>query len=196
MQFFKPFKTDKDVNVAYEIFAELVSSRLGSYMGFPLLELKIGEKDGKNGFFMEYLPEKADEKVNNLDELKSALAFEEVILNIDLKEEHVLAKDGKGYIIDHGHSFTAWKPLYYIQEIIDKKVARFNLWADIDSFLVGVEKIKSIDDKEIKEIMKYTAEEVHELNYCKLFTKMHKEETIDLSFRIFNYRRAILDRFF
>ncbi|AWR96596.1 hypothetical protein DFR86_02875 [Acidianus sulfidivorans JP7] len=196
MLFFKPFKSDKDVNVAYEIFAELVSSRLGLYMGFPLLELKIGEKNERKGFFMEYLSEKADENVNNIDDLKSALAFEEVILNIDLKEEHVLAKDGKGYIIDHGHSFLAWKPLYYIHQLIDKKVARFNLWSDTDSFLNGVEKIKSIDDREVKEIIRYTAEDVYSMNYCKLFTEKYKEEAIDLSFRIFNYRRSILTRLF
>lgn len=196
MLFFKPFKKDKDVNVAYEIFAELASSRLGLYMGFPLLELKIGEKNSQRGFFMEYLPERATEEVSNINELKSALAFEESILNIDLKEEHVLAKDGKGYIVDHGHAFLAWKPLYFIQQIINTKVTRFNLWSDKESFLAGVEKIVSIDEREVKEILEYTAEEIFALKISNLFDEKAKKEAIDLSFRIFNYRRNILDKLF
>lgn len=196
MLFFKPFKKDKDVNVGYEIFAELAASRLGLYMGFPLLELKFGEKDSRKGFFMEYLPEKATEEVSNIHELRSALAFEETILNIDLKEEHVLAKDGKGYIVDHGHTFLAWKPLYFIQQIINSKVSRFNLWSDKDSFLLGVEKILSIDEREVKEILEYTAEDVLALKFCDLFDEKAKNEAIDLSFRIFTYRRNILEKLF
>ncbi|MFP3165604.1 MAG: hypothetical protein RXQ76_07155, partial [Acidianus sp.] len=186
----------KDVNVAIEVFAELSASRLSKIMGFPLLDLKITEKEGKIGLLMDHLPEKADENVINIDKIRSALAFEEVILNIDLKEEHVLSKEKIAYIIDHGHSFNAWKPLYYIQEIIDKKVSRFNLWSNREKFMEGVEIINSVDDKNILEILRDTAEEVYQYNFCKLFDRKAMEETIDLSFRIFRYRKRILPSLF
>ncbi|MQL55797.1 hypothetical protein [Acidianus ambivalens] len=196
MKFFKPVKSFKDVNVAIEVFAELSASRLSKIMGFPLLDLKITEKEGKIGLLMDHLPEKADENVTNIDKIRSALAFEEVILNIDLKEEHVLSKEKIAYIIDHGHSFNAWKPLYYIQEIIDKKVSRFNLWSNREKFMEGVEIINSVDDKNILEILRDTAEEVYQYNFCKLFDRKAMEETIDLSFRIFRYRKRILPSLF
>ncbi|MUM65408.1 hypothetical protein D1867_09185 [Acidianus infernus] len=196
MKFFKPVKSFKDVNVAIEIFAELSASRLSKIMGFPLLDLKITEKEGKIGLLMDHLPEKANESVINIDKIRSALAFEEVILNIDLKEEHVLSKERIAYIIDHGHSFNAWKPLYYIQEIIDKKVSRFNLWSNREKFMEGVEIINSVDDKNILEILRDTAEEVYQYNFCKLFDRKAMEETIDLSFRIFRYRKRILPSLF
>ncbi len=196
MKFFKPVKTFRDVNVAIEVFAELSASRISKIMGFPLLDLEVVKKDGKVGMLMDYLPEKADENVINIDKIRSALAFEEVILNIDLKEEHILAKEGVAYIIDHGHSFTAWKPLYYIQEIIDKKVSRFNLWSNWEKFMEGVEIINSIDDKNILEILRDTAEEIYSLNFCKLFDRRAVEETVDLSFRIFRYRKRILSSLF
>ncbi|MDT7900636.1 MAG: hypothetical protein RRE78_01845 [Acidianus sp.] len=196
MKFFKPVKSFKDVNVAIEVFAELSASRLSKIMGFPLLDLKITEKEGKIGLLMDHLPEKADENVINIDKIRSALAFEEVILNIDLKEEHVLSKEKIAYIIDHGHSFNAWKPLYYIQEIIDKKVSRFNLWSNREKFMEGVEIINSVDDKNILEILRDTAEEVYQYNFCKLFDRKAMEETIDLSFRIFRYRKRILPSLF
>jgi hypothetical protein len=196
MKFFKPVKSFKDVNVAIEVFAELSASRLSKIMGFPLLDLKITEKEGEIGLLMDHLPEKADENVINIDKIRSALAFEEVILNIDLKEEHVLSKEKIAYIIDHGHSFNAWKPLYYIQEIIDKKVSRFNLWSNREKFMEGVEIINSVDDKNILEILRDTAEEVYQYNFCKLFDRKAMEETIDLSFRIFRYRKRILPSLF
>jgi hypothetical protein len=196
MKFFKPVKSFKDVNVAIEVFAELSASRLSKIMGFPLLDLKITEKEGKIGLLMDHLPEKADENVVNIDKIRSALAFEEVILNIDLKEEHVISKEKIAYIIDHGHSFNAWKPLYYIQEIIDKKVSRFNLWSNREKFMEGVEIINSVDDKNILEILRDTAEEVYQYNFCKLFDRKAMEETIDLSFRIFRYRKRILPSLF
>ncbi|MCY0882859.1 MAG: hypothetical protein OWQ50_03435 [Acidianus infernus] len=196
MKFFKPVKSFKDVNVAIEIFAELSASRLSKIMGFPLLDLKITEKEGKIGLLMDHLPEKANESVINIDKIRSALAFEEVILNIDLKEEHVLSKERIAYIIDHGHSFNAWKPLYYIQGIIDKKVSRFNLWSNREKFMEGVEIINSVDDKNILEILRDTAEEVYQYNFCKLFDRKAMEETIDLSFRIFRYRKRILPSLF
>jgi hypothetical protein len=196
MKFFKPVKSFKDVNVAIEVFAELSASRLSKIMGFPLLDLKITEKEGKIGLLMDHLPEKADENVINIDKIRSALAFEEVILNIDLKEEHVLSKEKIAYIIDHGHSFNAWKPLYYIQEIIDKKVSRFNLWSNREKFMEGVEIINSVDDKNILEILRDTAEEVYQYNFCKLFDRKAMEETIDLSFRIFRHRKRILPSLF
>ncbi|AEE95116.1 hypothetical protein [Acidianus hospitalis] len=196
MKFFKPVKSFKDVNVAIEVFAELSASRLSKIMGFPLLDLKITEKEGKIGLLMDHLPEKADENAINIDKIRSALAFEEVILNIDLKEEHVLSKEKIAYIIDHGHSFNAWKPLYYIQEIIDKKVSRFNLWSNREKFMEGVEIINSVDDKNILEILRDTAEEVYQYNFCKLFDRNAMEETIDLSFRIFRYRKRILPSLF
>ncbi|BDC18166.1 hypothetical protein [Acidianus sp. HS-5] len=196
MKFFKPIKSFKDVNIAIEIFAELSASRMSKIMGFPLLELEITEKDGKLGLLMDHLPDKANENVVNIDKIKSALAFEEVILNIDLKEEHVLAKEKVAYIIDHGHSFNAWKPLYYIQEIIDKKVSRFNLWSNWEKFMEGVEIINSIDDKNVLEILRDTAEEIYQHNFCKLFDRKAVEETVDLSFRIFRYRKRILSSLF
>jgi hypothetical protein len=196
MKFFKPVKSFKDVNVAIEVFAELSASRLSKIMGFPLLDLKITEKEGEIGLLMDHLPEKADENVINIDKIRSALAFEEVILNIDLKEEHVLSKEKIAYIIDHGHSFNAWKPLYYIQEIIDKKVSRFNLWSNREKFMEGVDIINSVDDKNILEILRDTAEEVYQYNFCKLFDRKAMEETIDLSFRIFRYRKRILPSLF
>lgn len=133
---------------------------------------------------MEYLPEKTSEKVINIKDIKRSLAFEEWILNIDLKEEHVLSKDNKGYIIDHGHALTAWKPLYYIVQIIDKRVTRFNLWANEEDFSEGLELIKSLDFNIITNVLNESFNDILEANFCKLFTKQVANEYLELSLKI------------
>ncbi len=142
---------------------------------------------------MDYLPEKANQGISNIAEIKKSLAFEEWILNIDLKEEHVLAKENKGYIIDHGHAISAWKPLYYIAQIIDKRVTRFNLWAEEEDFSEGIELIKSVDSKIIKEVLKESFFEVQEANLCNMFTEQVAEEYFDLSLRILEKRASVLE---
>lgn len=196
MKFFKKFKNEKDINVAIEVFSELSSSKLGRYLGYPILDLEITEKDGEKGFIMEYLPEKAIPTVSNIEKLKEALAFEEWTLNIDLKEDHVLMKDNNAYIIDHGHTLTAWKPLYYIQQVINSKVSRFNLWSDYESFYSGVRNIKSIDFITIEKILKETSREILDLNFCSMYTQSVANEHIDLSLKILKYRLNILHNLF
>ncbi len=196
VKFFKKFKKEKDINVAVEVFAELSSSKLGRYLGYPILELEIVEKDGEKGFAMEYLPDKAIPTALNIEKLKEALAFEEWVLNIDLKEDHVLMKNNNAYIIDHGHTLTAWKPLYYIQQIINSKVSRFNLWSDYESFYSSVENIKSVDFNVIEKILRETAKEILDLNFCSLYTQSVANENIELSLRILKYRLNILHNLF
>ncbi|EZQ02078.1 MULTISPECIES: hypothetical protein [Acidianus] len=191
-KFFKPVRLYRDPHVAVEIVAELAASRLGSLAGFPVIEVELADLDGRKGIIMEYLPEKATKHSINISEIMEALAFEEVILNVDLKEEHVLAKNGKAYIIDHGHSFNAWKPLYFIQEIVSKRVTRFNLWSDKESFLRGVEKINSIDEKEVRKVVGEAVNDVVSFEVCKLFDDKLAKETIEISSRIFSFRKSIL----
>lgn len=121
-----------------------------------------------------------------------SLAFEEWILNIDLKEDHVLSKNGKGFIIDHGHSLSAWKPLYYIIQIIDKKVSRFNLWANEDDFKNGIELLSSIDYNMILNTLKESFSEVVESNFCKLLTKQVIDEYTELNLKILEKRMEYL----
>ncbi len=193
MKFFKRVKRERDVNVALEVFSELASSRLAHSLSYPLLELQLGEVEGEKGIFMEYLDEKASERVKNIQKVKEALAFEEWILNVDLKEEHVMAKDGLAYIIDHGHALTAWKPLYYIQQIINSRVTRFDLWSDAESFKEGVRNIRSVNYDDVKKVFQESAKEVLEANFCKLMSGQIAEENVDLSLRILKYRARILD---
>lgn len=193
--YFKPTKKERDINVALEIVSELFASRIGKLMGLPILEVSLIKHGDEIGLLMDYLPDKATEQnIYNLDEIKMSLAFEEWILNIDLKEDHVLSKNGKGFIIDHGHSLSAWKPLYYIIQIIDKKVSRFNLWASEDDFRDGIELLSSIDHNTISEILKESFSEVVESNFCKLFTREVAAEYMDLNIKILEKRMKYLDR--
>lgn len=191
--YFKPVKKEKDVNIALEIASELFASRLGRILNLPILEISLIKFEGIQGLLMEYLPEKASEKVINIKDIKRSLAFEEWILNIDLKEEHVLSKDNKGYIIDHGHALTAWKPLYYIVQIIDKRVTRFNLWANEEDFSEGLELIKSLDFNIIRNVLNESFNDVLEANFCKLFTKQVANEYLELSLKILEKRLKILN---
>ncbi|MBW9141890.1 MAG: hypothetical protein K1T65_09470 [Candidatus Aramenus sp.] len=196
MKFFKKVKKEKDVNVALEVFSELASSRLAQRLSYPLLTLELKEVNGEKGIEMEYLGERATRGAKNLQKVKEALAFEEWILNVDLKEEHVLAKDGFAYIIDHGHSLTAWKPLYYVQQIIDSSVTRFNLWSDKESFMEGVRNIRGVNYDEVRKVLLDSAKEVLDANFCKLMTSQVAEENVELSLRILKYRARILDRLY
>lgn len=191
--YFKPVKKEKDVNIALEIASELFASRLGRILNLPILEISLIKFEGIQGLLMEYLPEKASEKVINIKDIKRSLAFEEWILNIDLKEEHVLSKDNKGYIIDHGHALTAWKPLYYIVQIIDKRVTRFNLWANEEDFSEGLELIKSLDFNIITNVLNESFNDILEANFCKLFTKQVANEYLELSLKILEKRLKILN---
>ncbi|BDC00184.1 hypothetical protein [Saccharolobus caldissimus] len=191
--YFKPVKKEKDVNIALEIASELFASRLGRILNLPILEISLIKFEGTQGLLMEYLPEKASEKVTNIKDIKRSLAFEEWILNIDLKEEHVLSKDNKGYIIDHGHALTAWKPLYYIVQIIDKRVTRFNLWANEEDFSEGLELIKSLDFNIIRNVLNESFNDVLEANFCKLFTKQVANEYLEFSLKILEKRLKILN---
>ncbi len=191
--YFKPVKKERDINVALEIVSELFASKVGKLLGLPIPEVFLIEYGEETGLLMDYLPDKASkENISNLDEIKMSLAFEEWILNIDLKEDHVLSKNGKGFIIDHGHSLSAWKPLYYIIQIIDKKVSRFNLWANEDDFRNGIELLSSIDYNMILNTLKESFSEVVESNFCKLLTKQVIDEYTELNLKILEKRMEYL----
>ncbi|QXJ30675.1 hypothetical protein [Saccharolobus shibatae] len=191
--YFKPTKKERDINVALEIVSELFASRVGKLLDLPIPEVFLVKYGEETGLLMEYLPDKAsNENISNLDEIKMSLAFEEWILNIDLKEDHVLSKNGKGFIIDHGHSLSAWKPLYYIIQIIDKKVSRFNLWANEDDFKDGIDLLSSIDYNTISNILKESFSEVAESNFCKLLTKQIIDEQMELNLKILEKRMEYL----
>ncbi|AOL16293.1 hypothetical protein BFU36_05785 [Sulfolobus sp. A20] len=191
--YFKPVKNEKNIHIALEIVSELFASKIAKILNLPILDVTLTKFKNSMGLLMDYLPEKADQRISNIAEIRKSLAFEEWILNIDLKEEHVLAKENKGYIIDHGHAISAWKPLYYIAQIIDKRVTRFNLWAEEEDFSEGIELVKSIDNKTIKELLRESFSEVQEANFCKLFTGQVAEEYFDLSLRLLEKRASILE---
>jgi hypothetical protein len=190
MKFIKKKKNDDEVHSVYEIVSELFSSRLGIALGLPVLELKlVGE-----GLEMEYLPDSLEvNKISNLKQLQVSLPFEEWLLNIDLKEDHVRAKDGKGYIIDHGHTLLSWKPLYYVMQIIDKPVTRFKLWSDKESFYEGVEIINSIDCHSVKVLLNETLDEVH--NFYPLNNDAYKD-FMEISYKILQHRKKIIKNLF
>ncbi|QGA67952.1 hypothetical protein [Sulfolobus sp. E11-6] len=191
--YFKPTKKERDINVALEIVSELFASKVGKLLDLPIPEVFLIKYREETGLLMDYLPDKASkENINNLDKIKISLAFEEWILNIDLKEDHILSKNGKGFIIDHGHALSAWKPLYYIIQIIDKKVSRFSLWATEDDFKDGIELLSSIDNNTIASILKQSFSEVAETNFCKLFTKQIIDEQIELNLKILEKRLEYL----
>ncbi|TRM74168.1 hypothetical protein DJ528_10675, partial [Sulfolobus sp. B5] len=106
--YFKPVKNEKNIHIALEIVSELFASKIAKILNLPILDVTLTKFKNSMGLLMDYLPEKADQRISNIAEIRKSLAFEEWILNIDLKEEHVLAKENKGYIIDHGHAISAW----------------------------------------------------------------------------------------
>ncbi|MBB5254710.1 hypothetical protein [Sulfurisphaera ohwakuensis] len=191
MQFFiKKYKKENDINTKYEVIAELFSSRIGRVLDMPVLEIIPKEE----GLKMKLLQKKSDGKAKNVDKIKRALAFEEWLLNIDLKEEHVMADNNNtAYIIDHGHSLSAWKPLYYVVEIINRPVTRFKLWSDRESYSEGVEIVRSLDCEQTKILLKETANEV-----AHIFNLNNDEITdfISISSRILEYRKKNLHLLF
>ncbi|MEM0363715.1 MAG: hypothetical protein QXH75_07955 [Sulfolobaceae archaeon] len=191
--YFKPSKKERDINIALEIVSELFTSEIGNILGLPIPKISLVRYNGLLGLLMDYFPEKANEKVSNIKEIKRSLAFEEWILNIDLKEEHVLAKDGKAFIIDHGHALSAWKPLYYISQLIDKRVTRFNLWAEETDFYEGIELINSLDFNIIKERLKDSFDQVLHSNLCSLFTRQIAEEYMNINMKILQKRLEFLN---
>ena len=188
--FIKKYKQDNDINTKYEVIAELFSSRIGKILDMPILELTLTEE----GIVMKMLKKKEGKEIRNLDKLKRALPFEEWLLNIDLKEEHVMIdEENNAYIIDHGHTLSAWKPLYYVIEIINKPVTRFKLWSDTDNFKEGVEIIRSLDCEHTKIYLRETANEVSHLLNLK------NDEILDfvnISSKILEYRKKILHLLF
>ncbi|AWR98958.1 hypothetical protein [Metallosphaera hakonensis] len=197
MKFIKFPKREKDVHVALEIASELFSSRLGIALGLPINETELMEfEPGKYALSMDRLEEVGGNVVTNIRELGMSLPFEEFLLNIDLKKEHVMMKHGKGYIIDHGHALDAWKPLYYVEQILYSPVTRFNLWATEDTLKEGVEIVKGINiDEAIKEL-RASMKSVMEAKICDLFTKEVMEEHLNISSKILRSRKNIVPRFY
>lgn len=187
--FIKKYKQENDINTKYEIIAELFSSRVGKMLNMPVLEVIAKDE----GLVMKLLSKRSEGFPINIKEIKRALAFEEWLLNIDLKEEHIMEDNMHYYIIDHGHTLSAWKPLYYVLEILNKPVTRFKLWSDFDSYKEGVELIRSLDCNETRTILKESANEV-----ANMF-KMKNEEIndfVDISSKILEYRKRILHTLF
>ncbi|BFH72877.1 hypothetical protein SJAV_08210 [Sulfurisphaera javensis] len=191
MQFFiKKYKQDNDINTKYEVIAELFSSRIGKILDMPVLEVTAKNE----GMIMKQLEKKSNGNVKNLKKIKRALPFEEWLLNIDLKEEHVMDdEENNAYIIDHGHTLSAWKPLYYVVEIINKPVTRFKLWSDLESYKEGVEIVKSLDCDHTRIYLKETANEV-----AHLFKLKDDEinDFVNISSKILEYRKKILHLLF
>ncbi|WP_238025414.1 hypothetical protein [Metallosphaera javensis (ex Hofmann et al. 2022)] len=197
MKFIKMPKRERDVHVALEISSELFSSVLGRSLGLPVNEVELVKlEDGKHALSMDRLEQFEGNNVTNLFELGMALPFEEFLLNVDLKREHVMAKDGKGLIIDHGHALDSWKPLYYVEQILYSPVTRFNLWATQDSLKEGVEIIKGINTDEISKTLRETMMRVMDAGICSLFTKQIMEEHLHISIKILKHRKTIVPRFY
>ena len=191
MKFTKRFKEEDEVHGTYELFSELFVSRLGNVLGIPVLEVSLTHE----GLVMEYLPRKvlSPSDIRNLAQIKKALPFEEWVLNIDLKQDHIMAdEEDNGYIIDHGHSLLSWKPLYYVYEIINKPVTRFNLWSDEYHFKEGVEIIRSLDKKSRDVLLKESVNEV--LSYRKLDSSL-VNDFLEVSSKILDYREKLLCSF-
>ncbi len=183
----------RDHNVSLEMATEIFSSRIGRKMGFPLLEVRGVIYGGKYGLIMDFLPDKADPSVENVEKLREALAFEEWLLNVDMKADHVLAKDGKGYIVDHGHALSTWKPTYFIQRIIHERVTKFDMWGAED-LRSGTEIIDSMPDAEVKDEMEGAFDEVMREAGCKLFTEENMKESVELNMRILTLRKEFLKK--
>lgn len=183
--FIKKYKQEDDINAKYEVIAELFSSRIGKILDMPVLDLIPKEE----GLAMMHLRTR-EERVKNLEKIKRALPFEEWLLNIDLKEDHIMVdEDGNGYIIDHGHTLSAYKPLYYVFNILDRSVTRFKLWSDIMSYKEGVEIVRSLDCTYTKIYLKETANEVSHL--LKLSTE-EINDFVNVSSKILEHRKKIL----
>ncbi len=190
-------KRERDIHVALEISSEIFSSALGKSLGLPINEVELVKlDDGRYGLSMDRLEEFEGNNVTNLFELGMALPFEEFLLNVDLKREHVLAKDGKGLIIDHGHTLDAWKPLYYVEQILYNPVTRFDLWATRDSLQEGVEIVKGINVDEASKTLREAMTRVMDTGICSLFTRQVMEEHLQISTKILRHRKAIVPRFY
>lgn len=197
MSFIKFTKEERDVNVALEIASELFSSSVGRDLGLPIPEVHLEKVNGNRfGLVMERLEERAGRLPSNVRELGASLPFEEWILNTDLKEEHVMLNGDRGFIIDHGHSLSAWKPLYYIMELNSKPVARFNLWADESSIKEGVEVLNSVNLREAEERLRKSMEEVLKAGFCKLFSSQVMEDHLKISRWILKERKQLVPRFY
>ncbi|ABP94769.1 hypothetical protein HA72_0594 [Metallosphaera sedula] len=190
-------KRERDIHVALEISSEIFSSALGKSLGLPINEVELVKlDDGRYGLSMDRLEEFEGNNVTNLFELGMALPFEEFLLNVDLKREHVMAKDGKGLIIDHGHTLDAWKPLYYVEQILYNPVTRFDLWATRDSLQEGVEIVKGINVDEVSKTLREAMTRVMDTGICSLFTRQVMEEHLQISTKILRHRKAIVPRFY
>lgn len=190
-------KRERDIHVALEISSEIFSSALGKSLGLPINEVELVKlDDGRYGLSMDRLEEFEGNNVTNLFELGMALPFEEFLLNVDLKREHVMAKDGKGLIIDHGHTLDAWKPLYYVEQILYNPVTRFDLWATRDSLQEGVEIVKGINVDEASKTLREAMTRVMDTGICSLFTRQVMEEHLQISTKILRHRKAIVPRFY
>ncbi|MEM1599644.1 MAG: hypothetical protein QXW51_02330 [Sulfolobaceae archaeon] len=74
--YFKPSKKERDINIALEIVSELFTSEIGNILGLPIPKISLVRYNDLLGLLMDYFPEKANEKVSNIKEIKSSLAFE------------------------------------------------------------------------------------------------------------------------
>ncbi|BCU69581.1 hypothetical protein [Stygiolobus caldivivus] len=191
MEFIKRFKEEDEVHGIYELFSEVFVSRLGKSLGLPVLEVRLSH----DGLRMKYLAKKVEDvnSVRNPAQLKRSLPFEEWVLNIDLKQEHVMADEGgNAFIIDHGHSLFSWKPLYYVYEVIGKPVTRFKLWSDDAHYREGVEIVRSIDKATRDSLLRESVNEV--LDYKRLDQAL-TEDYITISSKILDYREKIICSF-
>lgn len=197
MKYIKRPKREKDVHVALEISAELFSSELGKQLGLPINEVELVDL-GNEGFAlsMDHLEELKEQDIKNYFDLGKTLPFEEFLLNVDLKREHVMMRDGKGYIIDHGHALDAWKPLYYVEQIIQSPVTRFDLWATDDALKEGVEIIKTIEIEEVTRTLRKSMESVLDAKICAVFNKQALEDHLSISKKILKHRKMIVPRFY
>ncbi|QKR00445.1 hypothetical protein GWK48_08730 [Metallosphaera tengchongensis] len=197
MKYIKKAKKEKDVNIALELSYEIFSSTLGRSLGLPIPEVELVSLDnGDIGLSMDYLGDLKDQEIVNKKELGMSLPFEELLLNVDLKREHVMVKDRKGYIIDHGHVLDAWKPLYYIEDIIWSPVTRFDLWSNPSALREGVELVKQIDLDYAKKELGLSMELVRQSKLCSLFTAQVVEDHLNTSYKILKLRKTIVPRLY
>ena len=191
MEFVKRFKKEDEVHGTYEFFSEVFASRMGKELGLPVLDIRVTEEGLKMKRLSRSVRDVND--VKNSSQVKKTLPFEEWILNIDLKEDHVMVdEEGYAFVIDHGHSLLAWKPLYYVYEIIGKSVTRFKLWSDKAHYREGVEIVRSVDKQSWKTILKESVNEV--LSYKPLSQPL-VDDFLHVSLTILDYREKILCSF-
>jgi hypothetical protein len=197
MKFVKRPKPERDVNVALEVAAELFSSRVGRKLSLPVPEVYLERIEGDDfALLMDLLEERRGRVPNNVRELGASLPFEEWILNVDLKEEHVMLRGDEGMIVDHGHSLSAWKPLYYIMELNSRPVTRFDLWADESSISEGLEILNSVDLREVELELRRAMREVLDAGFCNLFSPEVMEDHIKISTWILKERKFMVPKFY